>query len=672
MSDLQRLLHPTSLAVVGGGAWARAVIAQCRAFGFAGRLHVVHPKADEIDGIQPVRSVADLPEVPDAVFLGVNRHAAIEVVGALSELGAGGAIVFASGFSEAQAEDDSGADLQAALVEAAGDMPILGPNCYGFINALDNVPVWPDQHGCTPVEAGVAILTQSSNIAINMTMQQRALPIAFVITCGNMAQTSQAQLAMAMLDNPKVTALGLHVEGFGDPAEWHALAVKAWAVGKPIVVLKVGRSTQAQAATVSHTASLAGSDAGAQALIDHLGFGRASDVPTFLETLKLLHLAGPLPTATVASISCSGGEASLAADTALTTRLSFPPLTEAQRAGLSDALGPMVALANPLDYHTYIWRDTERMTNAWTAMAAPHIGLTMSIVDYPHTDATDWACATAAALGVRARTGQAMAVVATLPELMPADVAAELAAGGVVPMHGLTEALAAADIAAHLRAPKPGLPFGYGPERSCETIEEAPAKAILAEAGVAVPRYAVVDASCDALPALDGPLAVKGMGLAHKSEHGAVRLHVTADALPDVIRDMAMERVLVEEMVTDAAVELLVGVLRDPAHGFVLTLGAGGVLTELWQDTQSLMLPASRDDVLAALNRMRIAPLLYGYRGKPAADMAAVLDTIDAIGQVVETYAARLDEIEINPLMATPTRAVAVDALIQMAPKEGS
>ena len=164
---------------------------------------------------------------------------------------------------------------------------------------------------------------------------------------------------------------------------------------------------------------------------------------------------------------------------------------------------------------------------------------------------------------------------------------------------------------------------------------------------------------------------VKGLGLAHKSEHGAVKLGVTHATLADTIREMNVERVLVEEMVTDAVAELLVGVLRDPAHGFVLTVGAGGVMTELWQDTQSLLLPASRDDIRAALDRLRIAPLLHGFRGKPAVQIDAVLDAIEAVGRFVEAHADRLEEIEINPLMATPSRTVAVDALMRMVPNKG-
>ena len=638
--------------------------------GFGGAVNVVHPRGIELEGARAFTSLSALPAPPDAAFIGVNRYATIDIVAELAALGAGGAVCFASGFSEAEAEDTSSRDLQVQLVGAAGDLPILGPNCYGFINAVDGALLWPDQHGCSRVESGVAILTQSSNIAINLSMQQRALPIAYMVTCGNMAQTSQAAIALALLEDPRVTAIGLHIEGFGVLSEWHALAQAAYAKGIPLVALKVGASEQAQAATVSHTASLAGSDAGAQALLDRLGIGRARDLPSFLEALKLLHLVGPLKSPTLSSISCSGGEASLVADTAFDKRLALPALTEVQRSALGEALGPMVALNNPLDYHTYIWRDAAAMTKAWLPMAAEHIGLTLIIVDYPHTDATDWECATAAALAVRAQSGRPVAVVATLPELMPKDVAEQLMAGGVVPILGLSEAIAAAEIAAHLGSPQKDPPLPPGRARQAVLLTEAEAKAALSSSGVPVPRNVL--ASGAALPSVEDlrePFAVKGLGLAHKTEAGAVRLGVTRAELPQVLSDLPRADALIEEMVTDGVVELLVGVTRDPAHGFVLTLGAGGTLTELLADTTSLLVPASEQEIRDALGGLRMAPLFAGYRGKPAVDVAALCAAILCVQDYVCQHAETLEEVEINPLIATPARAVAVDALIRKEPE---
>jgi acetyl-CoA synthetase len=581
-------------------------------------------------------------------------------------MGAGGAVCFASGFSEAVAEDAAGSDLQAALVAAAGDMPILGPNCYGYINALDNALLWPDQHGCRSVETGVAILTQSSNIAINLTMQQRGLPIAYTIACGNMAQTSQAKIAIGLLDDPRVTAIGLHIEGFGDTNEWAELAQKAYDRGVPLIALKVGKSDQAQRATVSHTASLAGSDAGAEALLRHFGIGRVHDLPTFLETLMLLHSAGRLDAKTLSSVSCSGGEASLIADLAHETSMEFPDLTDSQHTALSKALGPMVALSNPLDYNTYIWRDTEAMTRAWLPMAEAHIGLTLLIVDYPHTDASDWVCATDAAIAVRAQSGRPVAMVATLPELMPLDVAQKLLAAGVTPLNGLREAVAAAEIAASFKAPSRDVPLNAAVPRDVVVMSEGAAKAALHGFGMAVPIQAedVIQAA-----ALTGPFAVKGTGFAHKSDAGAVALNVSHSELAGVIDAMPGDGVLIEEMISGSVAEMLLGVVRDPAHGFVLTIGMGGVMTEIMQDAVSLIVPTCEEEIRAALPRLKCHALLAGFRGKAAADIDALVDAVMALQSYVVAHAERIEEVEINPIMCTPTAAIAADALIRISPE---
>lgn len=666
--DLSRLLRPRSIAVVGGGAWCAQVVKQTLLMGFPGDVHIVHPKGVVVEGITSVPLVEDLPQAPDAVFVGVNRHITVDVISRLARMGAGGAVCFASGFSEVAAEDADGVDLQAQLVAAAGDMPFLGPNCYGYINALDGALLWPDQHGCTRVDTGVAILTQSSNIAINLTMQLRGLPIAYTVACGNMAQTSQAEIALGLLDDPRVTAIGLHIEGFGDTCAWHRLALRAAERGVPLIALKVGASEQAQRATVSHTASLAGGDAGAEALLRRLGIGRVRDLPTFVETLKLLHVAGRLDAPTLSSVSCSGGEASLAADTAHGRKVSVPALTQTQRDVLGAALGPMVALSNPLDYNTYIWRNAEAMARAWAPMAADHIGLTLLIVDYPHTDATDWECATLAALQVRAQTGRPVAVVATLPELMPIGVAQRLIAGGVVPMNGLTEAIAAAEVAAHLEPPVARAPMPPGLAREAVTLTELEAKAALAGLGVDIPKSVSVEG--ETVPELDGfspPFAVKGLGLAHKTEAGAVLLNIGLDDIEAALSDLPGTGAMIEEMVTGGVAELLVGFTRDAAHGFVLTLGAGGVLTEMLADTVSLLVPSDESAVKRALTQLKCAPLLSGYRGKPAADLNSIVGAVMAAQSYVIAQADVISEVEINPLICTPTRAVAADALIRIA-----
>jgi len=292
--DLSRLLRPRSIAVVGGGAWCANVVAQCRNMGFGGPVWPVHPSRPDLGGVAAFRRLEDLPAPPDAAFVGINRHATVETVERLAAMGAGGAVCFASGFREAKTETGDGDTLQAALLAAAGEMPIIGPNCYGFINYLDGALLWPDQHGGTRVERGVAILTQSSNIAINLSMQARGLPLGYVATVGNSAQTGLAQIGRALIADPRITALGLHIEGMGDLRAFEALARAARDAGKPVVALKAGRSDLAQAAALSHTASIAGSEAGARALLSRLGIAQVESLPALLETLKLWHFNGPL------------------------------------------------------------------------------------------------------------------------------------------------------------------------------------------------------------------------------------------------------------------------------------------------------------------------------------------------------------------------------------------
>ena len=671
---LDRLLRPNSIAVVGGGAWCISVVEQCRKMGFAGEIWPVHPKRDEIGGCRAFSGLEELPYAPDATFIGVNRHVTIKTVRLLHDMGGGGAVCFASGFREAQAETGDGETLQTALLEAAGDMPIIGPNCYGVINYLDRALLWPDQHGGIPVDRGVAILTQSSNIAINLTMQARGLPLAYVLTAGNQAQQGLADLGLAVLGDERVTALGLHIEGVGDLRAFERLAIESKRLGKPIVAIKAGRSDQARAAAVSHTASLTGSDAGARALLARLGIAQVESLPAFLETLKLIHFNGALPSNRVVSLSCSGGEASLMADTAEAHEVAFPPLSAAQDRRLREALGPMVALANPLDYHTFIWDDVDKMAECFAAALEGEAAIGCLIVDYPRADRCDpaaWECTIKAGGRAVKMTGKPLTIVTTLPEALTEEFAARITAAGMIPMHGLDETLVAIARAAWLGQQGSSLtPLTLpGEPVNLLTLSEKEAKNALQNKGLVVPKSVSAEraealAAC--LAEVAGPAVIKAEGLAHKTEAGGVVfVEGDKDQAFDQAAKMPCHSWLIEERIEGAVAELLVGVLRDPAHGFVLTLGAGGVWTEILQDSASLLLPATDADIRNALEKLRIYPLLTGYRGAAAADIDAIVRAVLAVQDYVIEHASEIEEVEVNPLLACPTRAVAVDALIR-------
>ena len=672
MERFDRLLRPQSILVVGGGTWGTEVLHQCQKMGFVGDLWVLHPTKDRIAGLTPYRSLADLPRPPDATYIGVNRHATIDIVRDLSEIGAGGAICFASGFQEAVQEDASGADLQSALLAAAGEMPIIGPNCYGLLNYLDGAALWPDQHGGLSVESGVALITQSSNIAINLTMQRRGLPIAYVVTAGNQAQTSFAQLGLWLLEDPRVTALGLHIEGVGDLRGFEALARAAHEKGRPIVVLKVGRSAQAQMATISHTAALAGTDTGARALFARVGMGQVDTLSDFLETLKLLHVVGPLAFASVASMSCSGGEASLMADAAEGTDVIYPPLSDVQHRALHTALGPMVARANPLDYHTYIWGDVAAMTATFTTMMDAPVALGLVVVDFPRGDrcsAAAWEPVIEAVTETQRRAGKPVALLSSLVENMPEGMAQRLVGLGILPLCGIPEAMTAISTAALIgraQLPANDLTLPRDTHSTPVSMTEAASKEALQGFGVRVPQSVRVEGAtglADAAEKVGFPAVLKGEGFAHKTEAAAIALNLTsADALEDAAARMPCTSFVVEEMISGAVAELLIGVVCDPAHGYVLTLAAGGTLTEIMDDHVSLLVPSCPAAIKAALTRLRIFSVLDGYRSGTGADIPSIIDAVLAIQSYV--IAHQPQEVEVNPLICRAHDAVAADALI--------
>ncbi|MGW1682509.1 CoA-binding protein [Saccharopolyspora sp. NPDC002376] len=380
--NLRRMLAPEHVAVFGGDAAAEA-IRQCRRIGFAGPIWPVHPHRTEIEGLRCYRSAAELPEAPDAAFVAVPKEATIGVVADLAARGTGGVVCHASGFAE---HGPDGVALQESLVDAAAGMPLIGPNCIGLLNYLDGAALWPDQHGGRRVERGVAVLTQSGNIGQNLTMQRRSLPLAQLITLGNGAVTGAAELVDALLEDPRITAIGLHLEGVDDVAALSRVGLRALRAGIPIAVLKSGSSELGAQANLSHTSSLAGSDVLCDALFRRLGMARVHRVETFVETLKFLHVHGPLAGTRIASASCSGGEAALVADLAERRGLDLPPFPADTGQQLRRLLGDRVAVANPLDYHTYIWGDLPAQTTCFAELLGAGLDAHLLLVDFPRQD----------------------------------------------------------------------------------------------------------------------------------------------------------------------------------------------------------------------------------------------------------------------------------------------
>ena len=672
---LERLLRPKSIAVIGGEI-AASVVRTLKRGGCNATLHVVSASREMVEGVATVRTVEELPQAPDAAFVAVNREASVAVIGALCAMGCGGAVIYASGFRETGAE---GLRLETALARAAGDMPFLGPNCYGLLNYLDGTALWLDHHGGARCRRGVAIIGQSSNILINLSMQRRGLPIAYIVALGNQTRLDAADIIEALLADERVTAIGLHLEGISRPGELARIAAAAHERGVPLVALKSGRGDAGAASAASHTAAITGSDAVLDAWFRRVGMARMGSLTAFLEALKLLHVHGSLPAPTIVTLSCSGGEATLVADAAEGRAIALRSFTDAERQRIAPTVHPLVTIANPFDYHTFDWLRPDRLERTFEAVMRAGQALTILILDFPRDDrcpVDEWQRVLDAWKAAQGRTGAAVAVLSILGEGLPEPLATSLLGEGVVPLMGIEDGLDAVEAAAFLGVWKPTNPpiAAAVPRGETTPIDEAGAKRMLASYGVEVPDGRIVQTTGEAIEAaagLGGPVVLKALdpALAHKSEQGAVRLGLDHPAAVEAAaRDLLAlaPRLLVERMVEGATAELVIGIHNDAAVGPYLAIGSGGVLVEISRDAVVLPLPASRDEIGHALQRLRLWPLLQGYRGGPATDVGRIVQTIEAVQSFALDHLERLIEVEINPLIITTDRAVAVDALLRM------
>ena len=693
--SLTRLLRPSSIAVIGG-KWAEAVVLSCVEVGFKGDIWPVHPHKDMVAGHKAYADLASLPAAPDAVFLGVNRKTSIAMIKELSAMGAGGVVAFASGFAEVE----DGKAYQDALIASAGDMAVLGPNCYGMINYLDGALLWPDVHGGTPVERGVAIITQSSNLAINLTMQLGGLPIAYTLTLGNQAMIGMADLIRVVAEDERVTAIGLHIEGINDAPAFAAAVHAAKARGKNLLALKAGLSEAAQNMTISHTASLAGGNAASEAFFDAIGIGVVHSIEEMLGGLSLLHCFGRIDDPSLMTMSCSGGEASLVADAAMRGDVPMPELGEAVTEAIKATVNPLVTVSNPFDYHTFDWGDGDRLAKTFTACMSAGIEITALIIDFPKPvlgRADAWKTALESVLAASHATGAKAIILASMPEGIPHEHACWLMERGIPAMRGFDHSIAAIAAAYKASQSKPPLTLAgiVASHGDTKAHDERQAKMMLAKSGVGIPEGGIATSRDQAVqlaknkPAKHKLPKHKLMGdrlvvmkavsaeLSHKTELGAVRLHIRgADMVAKTYDELAAisPDVLIEDMIDDAVAELIIGVSHDPVVGLYLMLGSGGVMAELMRDTITLMLDVPREQIKQAVLSLKAGQIMQGWRGQPQGDVEAAIDAIMAIQSFALANASQISELEVNPLMVRPQDrsdkeakgAVAVDALIRM------
>jgi acyl-CoA synthetase (NDP forming) len=687
IADLGRLLAPRSIAVVGASerrsSYGELICGNLRRADFPGTVWGINPGREQVYGFPCLPTLAELPEPVDAVVIAIPAAGVAATVDAAGALGCGGAIVISAGFGEIAAGHGLDADLRAAA--ARHRLPVCGPNGNGIAALHARAPMWGDAIGGW--RAGhVALITQSGNVGVNALGAARGIDFHTVISTGNQAVVDASDWLDALADSEGVRSVGLFLEAAGEGSKLAAALSRCAERGVGVAIQKVGASPAGARAAAAHTGSLAGDVRVFRSLVEEAGAAWAEEPHELLELARAM--AAPKARARepggVAVLTCSGGDSGSAADIAASVGVEMPALADQTKRRLEPLLPSAATVDNPLDYTAMIWGDVEALSEMTLIVSDdPGIAQVLLLFDYPDRplDAS-WDAVLAGIIAGGKRASSAVIAAATLPDLINEDAARELAGHGIPYVAGLGEAIRCAkalsrppgdparlsEIAA-AAAPRPG-PEGADPE----WLDEAEAKSLLAQAGVAVPegrRATDPEGAAAEAEALGFPVAIKlvARGLIHKSEAGALRLGL---ATGEEVRVAAAELLaleqagsagpclLVERMVEGEA-ELVVAAHRDgvvPA----LVVGLGGIWAEALDDVAVVPLPADPQRVEAALRSLRAAALLTGGRGRAPLDLPAAAALASRVGRLL--LDADLDLIELNPVRLGVRGAVALDAVI--------
>ena len=671
--NLERLFRPKTVAVYGG-KWSDYVVEQCIKLGFSGKIWRVHPNRKDC-----FHSSEELPDAPDVVFFGINRELTIQEFSTLRQRGLGGAVVFASGFGE----EKDGTEYARKLESAAGALPFIGPNCYGFVNFFDRVALWPDQVTGLQIDRGVAFIAQSGTISISMMSQRRSLPLGYVISLGNQQRLAAEDLIRYCAEDDRVSSIGLYLEGILDLPKFIEAVDYARTLGKPIALIKAGSSEKGRSAANTHTGALTGSDSLHDALFERLGIARCETLSSLVETLKLLHCFGPLPSKRVLVLGASGGDMAMISDSASKLDLDFSQIPETETDNLRASVGERVKLNNPLDIQTATWFDYPKLRKMFNVLLRCDYAVTAFMVDpqdeiEADTESFDRAIDILLDAVKENPTSGHAALLSSLPESLSKSTREKCLRAGVAPLQGLVESLEALQHAAKISKAwsEWSLPEIIPPildTLNFRTLTESESKEILAQHEFDVPRSRLASEEQVSVAAeeIGFPLVLKVVApeMSHKTEHGGVAVNLKN--IPEVIEAAAgMSRIaeyfIVEEMITDGVAELILGVSVDPQFGPTLTLGAGGILTELLRDSVSFLFPVSESQVSQAIEKLRINILLKGWRGNPEGDTEALVVAVLKLAEFVERHSERLAGCDINPLIVRPRGkgVIVVDALI--------
>jgi acetyl coenzyme A synthetase (ADP forming)-like protein len=693
-------LSPGSVAVIGASRDSSSIggrlFHNLLTTEFHGPVYPVNPRAQVVHGVVAYRSVSEVPGPVDVAFVVVPADRVGAVARESGEAGVRALVVISAGFAEVGGE---GPARQAELVEICRSygMRLIGPNCMGLVNTADDVRLNGTFATVYPPAGRVGFLSQSGalGLAVMQYATELGLGLSSFVSIGNKADVSGNDLIAYWDQDPRTDVILLYLESFGNPRRFGRLA-RSIGRRKPIIAVKSGRSAAGQRAAASHTgALLAASDVTVDALFEQAGVIRTDTLEEMFDVATIL-ANQPAPAGDrVAIVTNAGGLGILCADTCEANGLRVPPLSSTTEERLRSFLPPEAAVGNPVDMIASATGEDYR--RAIQTIAADHDVDAMIVIYIPPQDTQAVEIGHAiveavAELGARIPVATTWMSTKGLPEALQQ-------AGTRIPSFAFPEAAAIAMAHAARYGRWRERPEGKAP--AFHDTDPGEATAVIAEAlgrgagwlhahevervlsAYDVPRARahVVETPEDAgrvASELGSPVALKALGpqIVHKTEVGAVRLGLQGAGQVEsaarqmregiVAQKLAVEGFVVQEMV-EGGVEMLVGVVHDPLFGPVVACSAGGTAVELVRDVAVRVTPITDLDAAEMVRSLRSFPLLEGYRGAPAADVAALEEVILRLGALVDANPA-IAEMDCNPVVVLARGAVVLDARIRVQP----
>jgi acyl-CoA synthetase (NDP forming)/GNAT superfamily N-acetyltransferase len=692
--SLRPMLSPRSVAVVGvrrdGTGIGAAVLRSIRAGGYLGALAVIHPSADEIDGVPAFRSAADVPAGVDLVVIAVPAGAAVAALSDAADAAVPAAVVISSGFEEL---GDEGAAMQQELstVARTRGIRVVGPNCLGLVANDPLIRLNATFNEALPPSGGLAVASQSGGVGIVLMdlARELGLGVGSFVSLGNKADVSSNDLLAAWYDDPSVSAAALYLESFGNARKFARMA-RRFSERKPLLAVVGGRSAGGQRAGASHTAAAASPAVGVRALFAQSGVIGCADAEDLAQTALLL-TEQPLPRGRrIAIISNAGGMGVLGADLAEDLDLQVPEFSSGLRARIAGFVHGTTGTGNPVDAGA--GAAPEQLAGILEeVMSSDEVDAVVAVL--VATGVTDGVAVVDALAEVRARHADVPVLLVPLGGMhLAPDARLTTYRSTAAAVRSLAHAVGYAEWLAVPRVWPPTSDAGdvrlvrdraqellVNPTDPDGWLSQSQAPAILDPYGISVAGVTVngSDAAVEAASRCGFPVVLKvaGADVVHKTERRLVRVGLddaaaVRQAMADFREELGYEGdVLVQPLAS--GVELAIGVVRDPGLGPLVMVAAGGVATDIWDDRVFLVPPISSTDAARAVHGLRLSPLLEGFRGAPVVDTTELERLIVDIGRLAVDV-PEVAELDLNPVIVGPTRSSVVDVKLRLSPLDGS